>query len=158
MIDQGDDVTGLEVTGDVTGNGNRATGFDGIDDIVWSNVGIEGNRRDGSGIDRITFGIGNRSRGITGRIGGDERGIDGCVRISGQVTTGDINAEAAIGENPTGGIHTINRKVTISPVWKSPETLPVTATVPPASTALMISSGVMLPSSVIVAVAVVSTV
>ena len=40
LIDKSDDITSLEVTGDVTGHGHGATGFDGIDNIVWSNVGI----------------------------------------------------------------------------------------------------------------------
>ena len=71
----------------LTGNGDGATGFDGIDDIVWRNVAIKRNGRDGSGIDGIALGIGYGSRGITGGIGGDEGGIDGGVRVSCQVAT-----------------------------------------------------------------------
>ena len=109
LIVERDDVTGLEVTGDVTGHGHGTTGFDGIDNIVWRNVGIKRNGRSCRGIDGITLGVRNRSRGITGRIGGDERGIDRAIRVGREVTTGDINAEAAIGENATGGVYTIDR-------------------------------------------------
>ncbi len=48
-------------------------------------------------------------------------------------------------------------KVTVSPTWTSPPTVPVTAMVWPASLALITSSAVILASSVMLAVTVVST-
>nr|WP_265583984.1 hypothetical protein [Chitinimonas koreensis] len=48
-------------------------------------------------------------------------------------------------------------KVTVSPTWTSPPTVPVIAMVWPASLALITSSAVMFASSVIVALMVVST-
>ena len=64
--------------------------------------------RNGRSIDGITFGVRNRSRGIAGRIGGDERRIDGAIGIGREITTCDINTKTAIGEDATGGVDTID--------------------------------------------------
>ena len=122
----------------------------GVDDVVGGDR-VERDRRRRRRVDRVGLRVGRRGA-VAGRVGGGDAGVDRAVAIGDQIAAGHVDAEGAALPPCRCRSVPLTVRVTVSPSWTSPPTVPVTATVPPASAALTMSSAVMA-SSVMVAAA-----
>ena len=150
---QGDDVAALDVAADRAGDGYGAAGFRRVEDVVGGD-GIDGDAGRDGGVDIVEMGC-RRRRAVAGRVGGADAGVDGMVGVGRQVAAGNVDAEGSAGDRAgIGGA--VDRQGDDVAIWTSPPTVPVTATVPPASAALRTLS-VVMASTAMLAEMVVST-